>query len=62
MHKSYLNANLNRLPTRKYQKNLKLPQKIKDMFRKGLEFLPPVWANNIEAVMYAKDEPEAEEE
>jgi hypothetical protein len=24
--------------------------------------LPPVWANNIEAVMYAKDEPEAEEE
>jgi hypothetical protein len=24
--------------------------------------LPPVWANNIEAVMYAKDVPEAEEE
>jgi len=38
------------------------PQKIKDMFRKDLELLPPVWANNIEAVMYAKDEPEAEEE
>jgi len=30
--------------------------------RKDLELLPPVWANNIEAVMYAKDEPEAEEE
>ena len=38
------------------------PQKIKDMFRKDLKLLPPVWANNIEAVMYAKDEPEAEEE
>tara|TARA_R110000787_G_C13262458_1_gene430648 strand:- start:1 stop:180 length:180 start_codon:yes stop_codon:yes gene_type:complete len=38
------------------------PQKIKDMFRKDLEVLPSVWANNIEAVMYAKDEPEAEEE
>jgi len=38
------------------------PQKIKDMFRKDLELLPPVWANNIEAVMYAKDEPEAEKE
>tara|TARA_R110000796_G_C14457688_1_gene424141 strand:+ start:139 stop:318 length:180 start_codon:yes stop_codon:yes gene_type:complete len=38
------------------------PQKIKDMFRKDLEVLPTVWANNIEAVMYAKDEPEAEEE
>ena len=37
-------------------------EKIKDMFRKDLELLPPVWANNIEAVMYAKDEPEAEEE
>jgi hypothetical protein len=24
--------------------------------------LPPVWANNIEAVMYAKDVPEEEEE
>ena len=38
------------------------PEKIKDMFKKDLELLPPVWANNIEAVMYAKDEPEAEEE
>ena len=38
------------------------PQKIKDMFRKDLEVLPSVWANNIEAVMYSKDEPEAEEE
>jgi len=38
------------------------PEKIKNMFKKDLELLPPVWANNIEAVMYAKDEPEAEEE
>ena len=38
------------------------PEKIKSMFQKDLELLPPVWANNIEAVMYAKDVPEAEEE
>ena len=38
------------------------PEKIKDMFKKDLELLPPVWANNIEAVMYAKDVPEKEEE
>ena len=38
------------------------PEKIKSMFKKDLELLPPVWANNIEAVMYAKDVPEAEEE
>ena len=37
-------------------------EKIKSMFKKDLELLPPVWANNIEAVMYAKDAPEAEEE
>ena len=29
------------------------PEKIKSMFKKDLELLPPVWANNIEAVMYA---------
>ena len=38
------------------------PEKIKEMFKKDLELLPPVWANNIEAVMYAQDEPEVEEE
>ena len=38
------------------------PEKIKSMFQKDLELLPPVWANNIEAVMYAKDVPEEEEE
>ncbi len=38
------------------------PEKIKSMFKKDLELLPPVWANNIEAVMFAKDELEAEEE
>ncbi len=38
------------------------PEKIKSMFKKDLELLPPVWSNNIEAVMYAKDEPEAEEQ
>jgi len=31
------------------------PEIIKSKFRKDLELLPPIWANNIKAVMYADD-------